>query len=473
MAGDECLAKVRTLRAGVEAMRDAGKKYLPQEEREQGPDYDNRIKRSWLFPALDKAVHDVADRVFAREITFGEDVPEQIVAFEDNITNEGRNLNNFARDVFEDGVEAGISFILVDSPKKDGDLTRAQEVRMNIRPYLVMVRAEAILGWKTETTDNMTTLKQVRILETAKEDNPDNEFEQVSVEQVRVLDVENGRMGGRIFRQNDKSEWILYEEFLTEMSEITLVPFYTNRTGYLTASPPYENLADLNIAHWQSASDQRNILHTARVPLLMFSGVKPEDITSSSKSAVVTDNDAATGFYVEHTGAAIGAGRDDLKDMELRMTALGLQLMLPKTGNTTATGEAIDSAKSHTPLAQMANNLKEALEKALDYMAQYMGLDDGGSVGVNTDFGVSLLGQADLTFLLNAVNTGQISRDTFLREAVRRNVLMDGLDVDDEKERIDAELPDVVEMPGLEEDEDVDLGQEFLRVVNGGKAASS
>ena len=469
--GSDKLAKVRTLRGGVEAMRAAGEKYLPKEERETDTDYDDRKSRSWLLPSLDKAVENVADQIFAKEVQLDEDVPDVIADLEVNITNDGRNLNTFAREVCEDGVEAGVSFIFVDCPRKPDEMTVAEQQAMNFRPYMTLVKAEDVLGWKTETVNNITELAQVRILETVTEDDPEDRFKQEHISQVRVLTREEGRVTVELWRQSDKSGWQLHDEFVVDIPEITLVPFYTNRTGFMTGLPPLENLADLNIAHWQSASDQRNILHTARVPLLFLKGMSADEIKSAANSALYSTADNADAKWVEHSGKAIEAGQNDLKHLEQSMAVLGLQLMMPKPGTATATGEALDTAKANTPLAMIANSLKDSLETALGYMAQYMGLDEGGSVAVNTDFGVNLLGQADLQFLLNARNTGQISHATFIKECKRRNVLMDGIDAEDEQERLEDEIPEREDLAEVDlEDETPSPQEAFLNVVNGGLA---
>lgn len=69
--GDPALKKVRALRGGVDAMRSAGQTYLPKEELESTSDYQARLARSWLFPALDKATKDQADKVFAKPVVLG------------------------------------------------------------------------------------------------------------------------------------------------------------------------------------------------------------------------------------------------------------------------------------------------------------------------------------------------------------------------------------------------------------------
>ena len=189
-----------------------------------------------------------------------------------------------------------------------------------------------------------------------------------------------------------------------------MTPVYLNRTGFMTGEPPLSELADLNVAHWQSQSDQRNILHVARVPILYGAGFEEADtIEIGASSMVRTTNPNAKLEYVEHTGAAIDAGDKDLQNLEFQMQQMGLQLLVPQPGQT-ATGEIRDDAKEMSPRAMMAAALGDAIEQALGFMAEYRGLgaDAGGSVEVNTDFGI--VGSADATTLLNAVNAGQISR---------------------------------------------------------------
>jgi len=455
MAGDPRLRKIRALRSGVEAMRAAGQAYLPKEEAEVDSDYADRLARSWLFPGLDMAVEDVADRVFAREVTLGDDVPDDIVALSENITAEGRNLNTFARSYFEDGVEAGISFAFIDGPTRNGDETLADEINQNLRPYVSDIKAEHVLGWKTTLIGNKTVLSQFRFWEMDTVPDPENRFADMEVEQIRVLTRGEGIVEFETYRNID-GIWEAWDSGFMGIPEIPVVAFYTKRTGFFTADPPYEKLADLNIAHWQSASDQRHILHFARVPILALFGFEGEVSLGPNRAFITSKGPGDADLkIVEHSGAAIGAGRDDLKDLELRMQSMGVQLMLPTPGSQTATGKALDAAAAATPLAMMANSLKDALEMVIDFMNQFMGAPAGtaGSVNVNTDFGLSLLNGADLTFLLNAVNTGQISRQTFLAECVRRNVLMEGIDPEEEAERIETEMPEPLTLPVIDEGE--------------------
>lgn len=442
-------AKGRALMGGTTAMRQARETYLPRFGKESLEAYEARIRSSWLFNGYRKTVRDMTGRVFSKSVEIN-DVPETLGEWLDNADLQGRDLSTFARQVFEDAIEGpGISYIMVDAPRRNGTVTRAQAQAENLRPYLVHLKAEDILGWKTEVINNVTTLVQLRILEEYVEADPADEFAELTKPQVRVLDRINGNVQVRIFRKNARDEWleVAEEAAFMDIPEITVVPFYANRTGFFTGAPILDDLADINIAHWQSQSDQRNILHYARVPILFGAGVAPEAIgTIGASSAVVSEAPDAKLAWVEHSGQAIGAGRQDLKDLEFQMETFGLQLLTARPSAQSATGEALDANKETSILAMTADQLQDALERAVEWMAEYGGLGQvDASAVVNKDFGVTMMTAQDITALLSAVNTGNISRKTFLEEMARRGAIRADIDIDDEFSRIDEE--DVGEMP--------------------------
>ena len=95
-----------------------------------------------------------------------------------------------------------------------------------------------------------------------------------------------------------------------------------------------------------------------------------------------------------------------------------------------------------------ADQLQDALEQALIWMGQYGGVDVGeGAVVVNKDFGVSMLDAQMLTAMLSAVNTGQMSRETFLREMKRRGVVRSDLDIEEEMQRIEDDGEGLMTQP--------------------------
>jgi hypothetical protein len=436
--------KGRSLMGGTTAMRVAGKIYLPQFEKESPKAYDTRLQSSWLFNGYRKTVSDMTGRVFSKpvEITEGDD---RLGEWAENIDMQGRDLSTFARQVFSDAMAGpGISYIMVDAPRREGTVTQAQAKADNLRPFMVSLRVEDVLGWRAETVRNVTMLTQLRLMESVSEPDPKDEFETKEIPQIRVMDVVAGGVQTRLYRKSaDLKAWQLVEggAFINPaISEITVVPFYANRTGFFTGEPMLDDLADINIAHWQSQSDQRNILHYARVPILFGAGMaETEAITIGSNAAVMAGDPNAKLEWVEHTGKSIEAGRTDLKDLEFQMETFGLQLLTARPAAQSATGEALDANKETSQLAMTADALKDALEQALHWMTVYGGNEMQPEVTVNKDFGVSMMAAQDITALLAAVTDGSLSRETFISELARRGAIRSEITPEEELDRIEED----------------------------------
>jgi len=435
-------AKGRALMGGTAAMRAAGTTYLPMFEAESAEAYKPRLAASWLFNGYRKTVRDMTGRVFSAPVEIGEDADSVFDDWGMNIDLQGRDLSTFAREVFQDALSGpGIGYILVDAPRREGVITRAQAQAMNLRPYLTHLRAEDVLGWRSETINEKPTLTQIRIFETVTEQDPDDEFADIDVEQVRVMTRGEGAVTVRLYRKNGKTgKWFQHgEEYATGLDEVTVAPFYANRSGFFTGESLLDDLADTNVAHWQSQSDQRNILHVARVPILHATGRTEGDkpIVIGAGMAVSSMDVNARLEWVEHTGAAIAAGRQDLKDLEFQMETHGLQLLVAQPGGQSATGETLDAQKETSQLAMTADALKDALEMALHWMGVYAGYSDlWPGVSVNTDFGAGTMTAQEMSVLLSAVNTGNMSRETFLAECARRGMVRPDLDVEKEVDAI-------------------------------------
>lgn len=444
----EACRKGRALMGGTEAMRLAGKLFLPQFAAESEEAYQARLKASWLFNGYRKTVRDMTGRVFAKTVEL-KDAPEQVEAWAENIDMQGQDLSMFALRVFTDALEGpGIAWIMVDAPRREGVVTLTEAQANNLRPYFVHLSCEEVLGWRTGVVNNVTVVTQLRIHEWITVPKPDDEFAESRVEQIRVLDRTDGGVLTRIYRKADGvvDVWREVEEesAVSPLTEITVAPVYLNRTGFWTCDPVLDDLADINIAHWQSQSDQRNILHVARVPILHVAGRGGEDgpLTIGAQNAISSADPAAKVEWVEHSGAAIGAGRQDLKDLEFQMETFGLQLLVARDGQQSATGEALDAAKETSQLAMMADALEDALEQAVKWMGDYAKIDlTGADVEVNKQFGVTMMTAQELTVMLNAVNTGNLSRQTLIEEMARRGVIRPDIDPEDEAERIDGQGP--------------------------------
>lgn len=443
----EMSAPIRDLVKGGQHMRDMGERYLPKFPQETSADYEARKKSTWLFDGVGKTIEDLTGKVFEQPIVLQE-TGTDLDVWAYNVDLETRDLSQFARGVFEDAQRTGISFIMVDAPPRPANLTRAQAQAGNFRPYFVHLALEDVLGWKWQIVDNAPLLTQIRIMEkTSSED--DDEYSHAEDEQIRVLTlpVEDGRVTGtvfvRIYRQNEKDDWVLADEYGTGMSRIMVKPCDIGRDGFFSAKPVHLRLAEINLAHWRSQSDQANIMHHARAPMKFFHGYTREDLESFAESAGYafwSSNENAKVGVVEHSGAAIDAGRTELKDMEFQMQAMGLQLIVARSGSSTATGDMIDENKINSRLGAWADTLKDCLEQCFIWMAELGGIQAPDIVvSVNKDYAANAMSHLDMDAISKMYLAGVVSKETYINEAKRRNILSEDIDPLDEAERVMAE----------------------------------
>jgi len=447
-----------SLRGGTPAMRAAGRVYMPQEPGESEEAYKNRLDRSVLTNMYKKTADKLVGKPLKKPVVLEEDVPPEIAVYRDNIDNQGTNLDVFSRNVLEAAIDDGVTHILVDFSDTqevpgefpDGSLTLAQEQELGVRPYARHIRAADLIGWKWEMRNNQKVLTQIRILESVKVDI--NEFQQERRERIRVIEPGLVRVFEKVEETDnsttnpDDNRWMLIEVKATTMEVIPLVTFYTNKKGFMIGEPLFLDIAFLNVAHWQSDSDQRNILHIARVPILFAEGFGDEDndihIEIGSNTFVKAPK-GATLKYVEHTGKGIEAGVNDLVDLEDRINMLGLEMMVkrPVQSTETATGRIMDQVEADSILGLISRELENVLEGMLDFFAKWLNMpqDSGGGVEVFKDFGIESKDFKDVEMLLKMRAAGDISRMTFFKEVKRRGLLSDDFEAQDEIDILDIE----------------------------------
>lgn len=436
------LELVKALWGGTRTMREAGTKYLPQEPGEEKQDYDNRKSRTTLTNVFKKTVNTFVGRVFEDTVTIA-DQPE-LDTFIENVDLEGRDFHRFGYDLARFTLRDGLRFILIDAPSAEGVKTKADEIKANIRPYFIEVDRRNVLGWKTTVVYAQKIITQFRMMEKATVNS--DEFTSEEIDQIRVIEPAQITL----YRKDERGDWILHETIPTSIDFVPVVPVFSDRQGYMLSSPPLMDIAWLNTEHWQKSSDQSNILHVARVPILHWAGYKPtKDAEGNSSDLVVGPNTlakspdpAARLEYVEHSGAAIGAGRQDLLDIEDRMVALGAEFTIPgKSGRlTTATENVINEGGDISELSAFAQNLKDSLTVAMDMVTKMMGITFTGSIVMKTDLGI--MGDAvNIPELVKLRMNGDISREG-MYEVLNKTWDTD-LNAEIEADRISNELPGI------------------------------
>lgn len=438
----------RALMDGTNEMRAQGEKFTPRYDGEDVESYKTRLNCTFLFNAFAEAVRSSAGKVLSRDVILNADAPSQIVALAPNIDGQGRNLTAFALDTFVDAMSDGLSFIFVDftevKPKTDangnvildanGEPVKpllSDQIAQNARPYAILYKADQIIGFKHANIEGFEQLTQIRIHEVVTE--PSGEWGEVQIEQIRVLN----RGSFELWRKDSKDDWVLFKEGVTSLLYIPIVPFYTHRTGFMTGTPPLKSLAELNLEHWISSSDQRKALTFARFAMMVFTGVQTGAIQKVGPDVVVELQEPnAKWGKIESSGSGIADGRLDLEALENKMQHAGMTINIQDAqGNVTAMAAAINSDDVNAPLLALAGALEDTLDQMLQMFADYLGLPDGGSATVNKQFGrrKSTATVQDLILLGNA---GYLDGQTILSELKQRGDLSEDLDLEEVARRI-------------------------------------
>ena len=174
--------------------------------------------------------------------------------------------------------------------------------------------------------------------------------------------------------------------------------------------------------------------------MLFASGVADDAAISIGAEYAIKGDIGADLKYVEHSGAAIGAGRDSIRDLEMQMQSYGLD-GLENTGVAEAAqGRTLRAGETNNRVAMTTLNLSSAISKGFEWLAYFNRLPEADfHADINTDYGVTTDAQELST--LNTVRTmGDISRQDYLQELKRRSVLGNQFNLVDNEDRLSIEM---------------------------------
>lgn len=444
---------VKSLRAGTNAMRAQGQTFLPKEPKEKLAKYKSRLARTFLFNAYDEAIKTVSKKPFSKEVVIDGDEEgdkgEFISRIKYDVDKEGRSITQFAHDIYESAVDMGMVSILVDfsnitdeqgNPLK---LSLQRERDLDVRPCFVQVPRDAILGFR-EDPEQAGRLTQIRILEEKSE--PDGEFGECIVQYVRVIETDMWRLYRRVTAEGARvsgDNWDKVAEGENTIGEIPLVNIYFNRKGFMKAEPCLESLAWLNLQHYQSSSDQNNILRFARTGTFFGSGFTSDEIktemTVGVDNMIKSSNPDAKLGVVEFSGAAIEAGSNDLKQIEDRMETLGHQPLIEPAS--LATGIVVNDKKTTTQAQAWVRNLENGILHAYNFAYKWyqQEIPEDFKVEIFSDFAADIQTDSSMEVVFKAHEKGIITDRTLGDELQRRDLISSKVDMEDEIELAQAE----------------------------------
>ena len=431
---------VRVLRSGTRAMRAAGGKFTPatKKEAKTRDRYAQRLARTVLFPIYDRTVRKLASLPFVKPPTISGELPEPLDRLLSNADRQGTSLSSFAQMIYEDAIDRGLGLFLVDNVPTAG-LTLPEADAMDARPYFRRIHPDNLVGCRTRMRNGVEEVVELRIRNWYYESSPVGGGDVLAdmVERWTPERVERWYRSGSEHdpdrEQNAAREYLsgyrLGETIAHGFGRVPVVACYTKRIGTLHGEPPMEDLGWQNVAHWNSLSMQGEALHYCRSPILKVAGAsstvaeaRPEVGPGSTFTDTSSDLDIS---FVEIAGTSLAAGEVEIKRIEERCMALGMQPMMAVGGPATATGEVRADSNEKSEAQRWIEGLEWAIYAGIELAAEAAGVELPEDFDWTLYRDSSLLsGKAqDVPVIQGLMTAGQIPLAVGLRELAVRGVL--------------------------------------------------
>ena len=431
--------RMQAVTNGTDFIRYYAPTYLPQEPREPEDAYQTRVQRSVLSPYTVRLIDNAAGLILRRPIELEGD--DYWTTWSENVDGLGSSLNEYARRALVSSLTYGHSGILVDFPPDPGVTTLFEERQLGRRPYFNHIDPYDIWGWRQETPIPNSPLSQIRLHEWTTI--PEGTYGQKRVERIRVITP----TGYEVYQRHGESYGVdpgtptpdgqsdigLVDSGALPFNQIPFVPIYTNRTGMLTSSPPLIDIANLNITHYQRQADLIHALHIAAMPILVLEGWDDADDSTAvgvNYGMITTPGNKV--YYVNADAGAFNAQHEELKELEMQMSTLGISKLLgQKYVAESADAKRIDQAQANSVLAIISMELESSLQQAFYFAARYLGIEPP-KVTLNRDFDFyRLLGQ-DISVIGQLRAEGGLSDQTYLEILRSGEIIPDKINLSDE-----------------------------------------
>jgi len=377
---------VTALHGGTESLRHEGTKYLPKEPNETDANYRRRLEATVLYPAYSSAIVSTTGKLFAGETVITNASPILTPILED-IDEDSNNLETFAQQATLSAIHYGCSYILVDYPVMNENATLADEKAAGAQPYWVLLEAPQILEASPVKAGGKNRLGIFRFAE--REAYRTGEFSIAYRDRVKEFRLQpDNTVIYRVFIKQD-SKWVLRDEgTLLGMTDIPIVPVYTNKAGYFLGSPLFYDLAEENILNWKLRSDYNNVVHMVTIPMLAVTGATSgfddlgvkKELTISPNTVLEFTNPNTKVAWVEVSGSASQVGRQAVEDSYAIMESLSLETLDTGLQNQTATAAMLSSNDTNAVIRVIEDQIENALNKAIDFTYMYLGVPNPGTL---------------------------------------------------------------------------------------------
>lgn len=450
--------KVEAIVEGYDAVRSAGKDYLPMFPDENSTDYNFRLECTKFTNIYRDVLEGLATKPFEEEITLigGDEIPKEAADFAEDVDGAGNNISMFSALTFFNGINDAINWIFVDYPTIEPGVTMsvAEAKSKNLKPFWSHVLARNVLEVRTKIIGAKELITYIRIFEPAND--------AVTKDRVRLFErTDDGKVIWELWEnvpdaKEVKDRFVKIQEGVLSIDVIPLVPFITGRRDGRTFkfAPVMRDAADLQMILYKNESALEFIKVMAGYPMLAANGMKPQmdaDGKTPKKLSIgpmrvlygIPDGagNYGTWQFIEPNANSMDFLQKNIDKTKQDLRELGRQPLTALSSQLTTVTTSIAAGKARSAVTAWALALKDSLENAMAITMKYMKVNAAPEVNVYTGFDNVTDDGSDLEALATARENRDISQETYLFELKRRKVLSPEFNFEEEKKRLLEDIP--------------------------------
>lgn len=163
--------------------------------REHEDDWRDRLRRAHYHNYCERLVDFFTDFIYCETIDRGGGTDNTFfTTFILNVNRKGEGIDEFMRQVSDDMQIFGMSYVLVDAPKKPADVvvSKADESKLNLNPYWVLIRPLEVLDWVTDDFDKFLYVKRCQnmVLMSGKTRQIVERYTEWTPDEINVTDID-------------------------------------------------------------------------------------------------------------------------------------------------------------------------------------------------------------------------------------------------------------------------------------------
>lgn len=443
--------------AGERTIKERGTLYLPKLGGQINEEYKTYKNRPALYNAFGKTISGMGGTVVRKEPVIT--IPKGMESYLEHFTVYGGSFQEFIQIIIMETLGYGRSGALLD---RDG---------ISGNPYAAIYSALDIYNWDYEYVAGKEKLTMLILRETYFDTTIDK-YDPTEVERVRILEIdEDGYLVVSLFQATDITHgiqnWALADDIMYPTfpggKRLNYIPFkfFGPISSRITPEkPPLLDLLYLCLNHWKMSADLAHGLHFCALPTPWAAGFPTDkQLFIGPTHAWVSDDPAARCGYLEITGEGLKPLMEELERREYQMAALGARMLeRPRKGIESAEALRLRQTAESASLSTFVDSLSTAFTELLRMYCDLIDMPGQPLVSLSKDFVDTQVDHRQVTVLLQSLQAGAISQDTFLYNLQVGEVLPPERTIEEEKKLISKELANkTVKVEAFTEDENINI----------------